>query len=342
VKLYTITLKPTSGFGTLLKGDMLFGHFCWQAVYDPSLVEGGFKRQIALYPEKPFAVFSSAFPKLEKERETIFALKRPELPFSFMLPPQQDKAEDMRQKKEFKKKKWMFVDENLYLDIKSAAFISDNELLKEAQRMLTQGTRRQMKKEETSEFMKIFSQSHNTINRITQTTGTGMFAPYAKDSLYYYPKTELVVFVLIEESATDIDRVIVGLKRIGNWGFGRDASIGLGRFELGEPNELPIPALSDSNACYVLSPCVPEKNAFKEAFFSPFVRFGKHGDKLACFGNPFKNPVIMADEGAVFIPNDKTVFQKPYIGQDVTNVSKAMPETIVQGYAPYLPLKLEI
>ena len=49
----------------------------------------------------------------------------------------------------------------------------------------------------------------------------------------------------------------------------------------------------------------------------------------------------MADEGAVFIPNDKGVFDKPYIGRAVTGVSKAEPSSVVQGYAPYLPLKLE-
>ena len=342
MKLYAITLKPTSGFGTPLKGDTIFGHFCWQAANDPSLVEGGLEKQIDMYPKKPFAVFSSAFPRLEKDKGTIFVLKRPELPFSFMLPEKEDKAENMRQRKDFKKKKWMFVDESLHLDMKDATFISDHDFLKEASNVLTQETRWQIKKAEKTAFMKIFSQSHNTINRMTQTTGTGMFAPYAKENLYYFPETELVVFVLVEESATDIERIKCGLERIGSWGFGRDASTGLGRFELGESDEMPLPGFADSNACYSLSPCVPEKGAIKDAFFTPFIRFGKHGSRLASYGNPFKNPVIMADEGAVFILNDETVFQKPYIGQAVTNVSKAMPETVVQGYAPYLPLKLEI
>lgn len=342
MKFYAITLKPRSGFGTALKGDTFFGHFCWQAAYDSSLVEGGLEKQIALYPGKPFAIFSSAFLKLEKDKGTVYVLKRPELPFSFMLPAQKDKAENIRQRKDFKKKKWMYVSENLHLDMEAAIFISDHDLLQEAQSVLTQETRRQMKKAEKSEFIKMFSQSHNTINRMTQTTGTGMFAPYTKENFYFYPETELVIFVLIDDSATDIERICTGLERIGSSGFGRDASTGLGRFELGEQDELPIPERGDSNACYVLSPCVPEKGAFKEAFFTPFVRYGKHGDRLACYGNPFKNPVIMADEGAVFIPNDNVSFKKPYIGQAVTHVSKAMPGSVVQGYAPYLPLKLEI
>jgi CRISPR-associated protein Csm4 len=341
VKLYAITLKPSSGFGTTLKGDTIFGHFCWQAAYDPALLEGGIEHQIAIYSEKPFAIFSSAFPKFEKDK-TIYVLKRPELPFSFMLSAKKDKADDMRQRKEFKKKKWMFIDEDLHLNMKTANFLSDHDVMKVAHDILTEETKLQMAKVEKTEFLKVFSQSHNSINRMTQTTGTGNLAPYSKENFYFFPETELIVFVLVEETATDIDRVITGLERIGVWGFGRDASTGLGRYELGEYDEIPIPEHSDSNACYILSPCVPERNAFKETFFSPFVRFGKHGDRLATFGNPFKNPVIMADEGSVFIPNDKTLFNKPYIGQAVKDVSKAIPETVAQGYAPYIPFKLEM
>ena len=342
MKLYAITLKPTSGFGTLLKGDTLFGHFCWQAAYDAGLVEGGLKKQIALYPEKPFVIFSSAFFKLKNDKGTTFALKRPDLPFSCMLPAQTDKATTLRERKEFKKKKWILLDEKLNLDVISATFMSDKELIEKIRCLSPRETRRKLDKTTPSGLEKMFSQPHNTINRMTQTTGTGMFAPYAKENLYYFPGTSLVIFVLVEESATDIERVKHGLKRIGSWGFGRDATTGLGRFKIEGAEEIYFPETKHANACYTLSPCVPEKNCFKEVFFSPFIRYGKHGDRLACHGNPFKNPVIMADEGAVFIPDDSDLFMKPYIGKPACHVSKAMPETVVQGYSPYLPLKLEI
>jgi len=57
VKLYEITIRPVSGFGTPLKGDTLFGHFCWQAAYDASILNGGLNQWIACYAEKPCAVF---------------------------------------------------------------------------------------------------------------------------------------------------------------------------------------------------------------------------------------------------------------------------------------------
>lgn len=340
MKLYAITITPVSGFGTPLKGDTLFGHFCWQAAYDPALLNEGIDHQIACYGTKPFAVFSSAFPKLDTAKGTAYLMKRPDIPFSFILPKKPDKASDMRQKKSFKKKQWVLVDNTFILDLKKSKFLDDDELLAAASGHFSEPARRQYRKTGSPEFIKMFFQSHNSINRLTQTTGEG-FAPFSKESRYYFPGTELAVFVLIDESATDIDRVKTGIDRIGAWGFGRDASIGLGRFKTGEVAELALPDLKAGFGLYSLAPCVPEKERFKDIYFIPFVRFGKHGDRLACGGNPFKNPVIMADEGAVLFPHISEIINKPYIGRAVTDVSKTMPHSVVQGYSPFIPLRME-
>ena len=76
-------------------------------------------------------------------------------------------------------------------------------------------------------------------------------------------------------------------------------------------------------------------------FFSPFTRFGRHGDVLAKSENPFKSPVIMADEGGVFVPEDSEILNKPYIGSAVTNISKAEPGTVAQGYSLFIPVAME-
>lgn len=340
MKLYEITIQPVSGFGTALKGDTLFGHFCWQVAHDPSLLEGGLGGRISTYEKMPFVVFSSAFPKLEYT-STCYVLKRPDVPMSFLFPLEVERKDRIIKAKEHKKRKWMALKEGLVLDLSKASFMTDRELFEAVEEKLTRETRRQMRKVGFGEFIKTFSQPHNTIHRLTQTTGTGPFAPYSREGIYYYPETELVVFVLIDESATDIDRVCIALERIGLWGYGRDASTGMGHFKLGKHNELPIPNTNSANACYTLAPSVPDSDSFKASYFTPFVRFGKHGDRLAYSANPFKNPVIMADEGAVFLPKDDTFFEKPFLGKAITGVSKSMPESVVQGYAPYLPLKLE-
>jgi CRISPR-associated protein Csm4 len=343
LKLYEIIIKPQSGFGTPLKGDTLFGHFCWQAQYDPRLLNGGLDKWIAVYSERPFAVFSSAWPKLCIGSKMCYALKRPDLPLSRLFPAtEKDRKKRMTERKEKGNQKWLLVGEDLRIDLKTAEYTSETELASLAFSLLTNETKRGMRGKDKRRLTAPFIQPHNTINRQTQTTGEGMFAPYTMPSLYFYPEIELAVFVCIDEEATDIARIITAMERIGARGFGRDASTGLGRFDLGEDDEINLPDVADADACYTLAPAVPEKGVFRDHCFTPFTRFGRHGDALATSSAPFKNPVIMADEGAIFIPNDRAVFGKPYLGRAVCNLSKIDTRTVTQGYAPYLPLKLEI
>ena len=344
MKLYEIIIKPMSGFGTPLKGDTIFGHFCWQAAYDASLLNGGFDKWIACYGERPFAVFSSAWPKLWDNEKFFYAFKRPDLPLSFLFPPSSDNRKKVFEElKENQKKKWMKLSENLFLKPDSVGYMTDEDLIKASTNQITEETGRIMRGKRHQKFYADFIRQHNTINRCTMTTGEGMFAPFTETVFFYYPETELAVFVLINEEAIDIERVSAAIENIGKFGFGRDASTGCGRFELGEYDELALPSVESSNACYAIAPTVPEKGIFSDQYFTPFVRFGKHGDVLATSKNPFKNPVVMADEGAVFIPKSRDVFQKPYIGRAVLNTSKIKEHTVVhQGYAPYLPFRLEM
>jgi len=344
LKLYEIIIKPMSGFGTPLKGDTIFGHFCWQAAYDTSLLRGGLDKWVACYQKSPFAIFSSAWPKLLDNKKFFYAFKRPDLPLSFLFPPSSDDRKKIFEElKENKKKKWMKVNENLFLDLKSLKYLTDKELMEKTRNQASDGTKRIMRGKEQEPFCSEFTQQHNTINRMTMTTGEGIFAPFTETSFFYYPETELAVFVLIDEEATDIEKVCTAMGNIGKFGFGRGASTGCGRFELGEHDELPLPSADSCDACYALAPTVPEKGIFSYHYFTPFVRFGKHGDALAASENPFKNPVVMADEGAVFVAKHNDIFQKPYIGRAVLNTSKIREHTVVhQGYAPYLPFRLEM
>lgn len=343
MKLHEIIIKPQSGFGTPLKGDTLFGHFCWQAQHDPSLLNGGLDRWIAAYEERPFAVFASAWPKLSVGRERFYALKRPDLPMPRLFPGlERDRRKRMTERKEKGNQKWLLVGEDLRIVLRTADYKSETELALMAFNELTEEAKMAMRGRDKRRLMAPFSQPHNTINRQTQTTGGGIFSPYAMPSMYFYPEMELAVFVLIDEEATDVARVIAAMERIGKCGFGRDASTGLGRFDLAEDDEKTLPDAGEADACYTLAPAVPEKGAFHDQYFSPFTRFGRHGDALATSSAPFKNPVIMADEGAVLIPAARSVFEKPYLGRAVCNLSNTDARTVAQGYAPYLPFKLEI
>lgn len=345
MKVYEIAIKPISGFATALKGDTIFGHFCWQIAYDKDLLGSPLNELLDDYSSNPFIVFSSAFPKFYIEKKYHYAFKRPDLPIDEIFDFSAGKREKIEKRKENKAKKWMMVKQGeRVVSFKGAACVSDNDLFVMAKKNATDESMLKFKKSGSMSFHAPFNQPHNTIDRRTGTTGVGGFAPYSVDQHMYFPETKLALFVGINDSRISIEGVIKGLKRIGETGFGRDASTGSGRFELGEASDIDlfIMGAEKPNACYTLSPCVPEKDTFQKMFFAPFTRYGKHGDILAKSANPFKNPVIMADEGAVMFPKADDVFDKPYIGRGVTNISKAEPRSVMQGYSLYLPVRVEV
>ena len=342
MKLFEFTINPVSSFGTPLKGDTIFGCVCWQTAHDPELVEGGLEKNLEVYHERPFAVFSSAYPKLREGETESYALKRPDLPLSMVFPRGENELrQTLEERKEKKKKQWMLVGTDLCVDILGGSYLSNSELAEKMKRQ----SRGSMKSTGTDvaevSFIAEFDQPHNTINRLTQTTGEGAFAPYMQRNFTWPPGISLAIFVLLDMETTGPDQITTALRRIGAFGYGRDASTGLGRFVVEGFREMPIPSDSNAIACYTLAPSVPEKDTFSDFYYKPFTRFGKHGGGLAKCGNPFKNPVIMADEGAVLIPRNPGVFTKPYLGTAVTGISKEQENAAAQGYSLYLPCKWE-
>lgn len=90
MKLYKVTITPTSEFATRLKGDTLFGQMCWAIRY--VFNETRLEKLLTTYNEKPFMVVSDAFP--------TGYLPKPKMP-SFML------GEKREEKKENRKKIWL-------------------------------------------------------------------------------------------------------------------------------------------------------------------------------------------------------------------------------------------
>ncbi len=339
MKIYAVTLKPLSAFGTPLKGDTLFGHFCWQAVFDPAILKNSFDHWIEQYQHKPFAVFSSAWPKLTDEKGLeIYCLPKPALPAG--LRDDMTRQEKVKQRKELKKRKWLLVSSTtLVVDLHSCSTIDDSELSDKHIKTLTPEQERHLRflPKEARKPIITAPRTHNSIDRRTMTTGEG-FDPFTMDNFYYLPGLELVVFVGIEEEALTVDQLRLGFERMGQCGFGRDGAIGLGRFNVGDIKQINWPEPVENTGCYTLAPCVPEAEKIKEHFGLPFTRFGRHGGNLALSGNPFKNPIIMADEGAVFFFGDGCLPTQPYIGKGLRDISLVEKRTVAQGYSLYLPI----
>lgn len=330
MKIYRITIEPRSPFGTPLKGDTIFGHFCWQIAYDSALLGVALDEAARRYPEKPFAMFSSAFPALPDGR---VALKRPDAPLDLIFDFRDKSREEIiGSRKAYKKRTWMICGDPASLaDFRACRYLDDAGLAGLAG---LEGDR----------FARTQEFSHNSINRLTGTTGDN-FAPFTQDAIVYAPGARLAIFAGIDETTLTPEALKTGLERIGQFGFGRDSSTGLGKFGITDCREVDPASYgaANPNALYTLAPSVPEKTGYRDALFTPFTRFGRHGDRLAVSGKPFKNPVIMADEGALFFPETMDLaLQRPYLGTALGGLSKIRENTIAQGYSLYIPVRLEV
>lgn len=298
MEMYRFTLNIQSAFGTPLVGDTLFGQLCW-AIRN-QLGEAKLNELLQGYTEqRPFIVVSDAFPK--------GYLPLPILPSSYW-----QKGEETDRKK-LKKKQWVA------LDTFSQAV--------EFWQQFAKAEKDLIKKQTADQF-------HNTLNRATQTTSTGIFAPYAMPQIWYDKGTELDLYIVLDEVRLDLATFSTLLKTIGQLGYGRDASIGLGRFELvGEPEKCTL-SQPEANAYLTLANCAPQGlnlNA-ERSFYQITTRFGRHGDQAALSGNPFKKPIILAKPAALFTPEKYT--SRLFLGNGLSEVSKVAPNAVHQGYAP--------
>lgn len=313
------TIRLLSAFGTPFKGDTFFGQLCWAARnrYGEDRLAG----LLEGYTEgRPFAVVSDAFPSGH--------LPRPSLPRHwFNDVPNEDR-------KAVKKRLWMPLDHvavplaEWFAHCKSAGDVADAGLHE-------------------------CPQPHNTINRATGTTGEGAFAPYAIEQHWHGPKIKtprerfvparLDTYFVVDESRLTGDELRTLIADVGTFGFGRDASIGLGKFEVAAFDAMELPAQTDADAWLTLAPCAPQGLEWDTAhcFYQIFTRFGRHGNLGVHTGRPFKSPVLLADTGAVLTPH--TYRTVTFTGQGLGGgggLSKAIPETVHQGYAPVIGIRL--
>jgi CRISPR-associated protein Csm4 len=313
MKSYKLTLTLQSAFATPLKGDTLFGQLCW-AVRN-RFGEDTLTDCLAGYTNaQPFAVVSDAFP------EGYFPL--PKLPSCFyQLPENTDR-------KAIKKQTWL--PESVFQEpIRQwlGQAVTAKSLVTESKY--------------ATHLSEKHPQVHNTINRLTNTTGEAGFAPYSVEQEWFMPGLQWSVFLLLDTDRLSVDDCRQSLEDIGLFGFGKDASIGLGKFIIDDFQEYALPSQANANACLTLAPCAPQGLGFdsQHSYYQLFTRFGRHGDiAVHQEGKPFKNPVLLAQTAAVFSTPPP---QSGFIGQGIGGngeLSKTIKTTIHQGYAPVLAI----
>ncbi|PJG85616.1 type III-A CRISPR-associated RAMP protein Csm4 [Conservatibacter flavescens] len=306
MKTYRFTLKLNSAFGTPLVGDSLFGQICWEIVHQ--FGENKLTELLDGYTnQRPFLVVSDAFPN--------GYLPLPCLPSKYWVTGKET------DRKVLKKKQWISLEER-----KQA--VENWQTFAKAEKDL---------------FEKIVAnQPHNTLDRQTNTTGEGQFAPYSTSQIWYSPNTQLDLYCVIDESRLSISDLKQLLNNIGQLGFGRDASIGLGRFEIENVEPFEANLSATYNAYLTLANCAPQGlDLHKDyCFYQLTTRFGRHGDIKALSENPFKKPIILAKAGAVFTPHQWQA--RLFLGNGLSGISKAQPNAVHQGYAPIIPIHIDL
>lgn len=302
------TLRPLSAFGTPLAGDTLFGQLCWTLRHQ--LGNARLHELLQAYTSgEPFLVVSDALP--------AGYVPLPSVPSSLWQQPAN------ADRKVLKKKRWlpMTALPQPFAQWQAHAK-SDSEVAPQTER----------------------AQPHNTINRQTGTTGEGQFAPYAVPQIWFHPAMRFDLHVVLDETRFSQAELSAALDYMGASGFGRDASIGLGKFErVGDAADTTWPTIAEANSYLTLGPCAPQGQGFcpVHSTYQVATRFGRHGDAAVQSGQPFKRPVLLAKAGGVFWPETLDA-PSTFIGQGLGGtgnpVSLAMPETVQQGYAPVIAI----
>lgn len=328
MQIFRYTLRPLSAFGTPLAGDTLFGQLCWTLRHQlgndrlNTLLQGYTSGQ-------PFVVVSDALPAGH--------VPLPSVPSSLW-----QKTENA-DRKVLKKKTWLPTNAlGLPFATWQSSAQSDGQVAEPwMKEWADQASHRNRQGSSQTER----AQPHNTINRETGTTGEGQFAPYAMPQVWFHPAMRFDLHVVLDEARLSQAELTAALDYMGATGFGRDASIGLGKFErMGEVSATSRSEVAGANSYLTLGPCAPQGLGYcpVRSTYQVATRFGRHGDAAVQSGQPFKRPVLLAKAGGVFWP-EAIDPARQFIGQGIGGVDKpvslSMPETVQQGYAPVIAIQ---
>lgn len=312
------TLSPKTAFATSLMGDTLFGQLCWAIRHGWG--EARLSELLDGYTNgRPFLVVSDAFPG--------DYLPTPALPSRYWR-----EDADPSQRKALKRRVWIH-EEAFPLPIAEWPIFA-------------------CEPNRTGAAAESRAQHRNSLNRLTLATGKGAgFAPYTVRQHWYPPGARLDIHLRLDESRLTHADLGQALTAVGLTGFGKDANVGLGKFTLETLEAHTTPCQPGANAWLTLAPCAPQGLGLDaiRSFYRPFTRYGRHGAEAVLLGNPFKAPLLLAATGAVFAPGDRgQKMDVPFVGQGLGGegldgegkLSKVLPPTVHQGYAPVVGLHL--
>lgn len=302
-----LTLRPLAPFGTPLVGDVLFGHLCWAARerYGESRLTELLEGYTA---GRPFLAVSDAFPE--------GFVPRPTAPDALL-----GRAIDPKNRKQARQLGWLPI---------PGAQLPIAEWLAQAQKC---------------DVADIGIATQNTINRLTGTTDVDLFAPRQVEHTAYRSDVRLDIHVVLDESRLSRDALRGLFEDVGAIGYGRDASTGLGKLAIEAIAEHSWPN-TRTRHWLTLAPCAPDVPTLDAAhcYYQPMTRFGRHGNIGVRLGVPFKRPLLMLKTAALLTTRERQplALHGRGLGGRAAPLSFVIPDTVQQGYAPVVPLSLEL
>jgi CRISPR-associated protein Csm4 len=184
------------------------------------------------------------------------------------------------------------------------------------------------------------------LNRYTGTTGTDQFAPRQVDRIFFAEHARLDIYAVFDQGRLSAEELYGLLEIVGIHGFGRDATTGLGKFTIESNCEHHWLEQDQPHRLWLtLAPGAPNTELLlaEGCHYLPLTRFGRHGNLAAVQDSPFKQPILMIGTGAVLKAREPAhwVLHGRGLGGKEAPLSKTIPETVHQGYAPVVPFRME-
>ncbi len=334
MNFYTVTITPTSPFGTPLDSDTLFGHICW-AIYYMSGDSGKLSSFLNEFDKEPPLIMSGAFPEGY-------------LPIPLLSPMSANEKQELKRlylDKHTKSDSLQYVNwlkrtsRQKYIALGTLSrfnnglnkfnlfkAILDGDL---QEKYFSDANRKDLTdiEETTTDIW------HNTINRISNQVIEGQL--YSKTASFYPEGLRLNIYVKTASmTEKDIEEIF---QFIALNGYGADKSTGYGRFDVSIKNEYIFPEPNDFNAYLLLSNTNADILSAHNALYHIQTKFGKIGGMFSANPaiSPFKKPVLQLTPGSI-VYSDQAV---ECFGKNFKNIHA---KEDIQHYGIGYPVKLRL
>lgn len=299
---YQLRLQLTAPGLTLWHSDTLFGVLAWQVLFERG--ESGLHEWLSLFKEgKPPFLLSNGFPG--------DLLPKPIIREMAPQPEMKNVADYKRAKA---RKKQAFVVPEGFAGICNGDIID---------------------LQETKVGFKHRAVAHNTVSRLTGTTGEeGSLYEIEEFSLVGNDKDKFLSVYLAAETPAIAEEVKAIFVNLSHAGFGKKKSSGFGGFRVQDMLPWRLPKLNKSaNGFVTLSNMVPAAEDPVKGFWRHAVKYGKLGESRAGGDSPFKLPFIYFEPGACFRTASPP---RAWYGRLLEDLAPDMAPDVVQftlGYA---------